>query len=334
LEAKRKRFDPAVVQACQAYQAAVTAKAALDQQKETARRQLDQYCQNILHDYEQAINAYLDQFSAGFRITNSRHLYTGGTPSSQYQIQINNVAIDLGDSRTQSGIPCFKSALSSGDRSALALAFFLAALKQDPQIGSKIVVLDDPFTSLDRFRRTCTQQLIKQLAGVACQVIVLSHDPLFLKLIWDSYPPAEIKALQLYQSGNTTLIGEFDLEAETQSPYLRNYSALLNFYRDRTGTPLDVARAIRPFLEGLLRSRFPGHFQPNEWLGDFIGKIRSAGPNDGLHDVQPDLQQLDDINDYSKKYHHDQNTRADSEPVSADELHGFVKRTLRLVGGS
>jgi wobble nucleotide-excising tRNase len=187
---------------------------------------------------------------------------------------------------------------------------------------------------LDRFRRTCTQQLIRQLALVAHQVIVLSHDPLFLKLIWDSYPPAEIKVLQLSQSGNTTLIGEFDIEAETQSVYLKNYSTLLNFYRDRTGTPLDVARAIRPFLEGLLRSRFPGHFQPAEWLGDFIGKIRAAGPNDGLHDAQTDLQELKNINDYSKKYHHDQNARADSEAISTDELHGFVKRTLRLVGGS
>jgi hypothetical protein len=45
------------------------------------------------------------------------------------------------------------------------------------------------------------------------------------------------------------------------------------------------------------------------------------------------MHESEAINDYSKKYHHDQNPNADSESLSEDELHGFVKRTLRLVGG-
>ena len=333
LEAKKKRFDQDVLQSCKAYQDSLAVKIVLEQQKEAVKEQLDRYCESILQTYEQAINTYLDQFNAGFRITNSRHLYTGGTPSSHYQIEINNTAIDLGDSRTHSGTPCFKTALSSGDRSALALAFFLAALMQDPQVANKIVVLDDPFTSLDRFRRTCTQQLIRKVASIARQVVVLSHDPNFLKLIWDGYPPADVKVLQLYRNGDNTMIGECDIEAETQSTYIKNYSTLLNFYRDRAGTPMDVARSIRPFLEGMLRAHFPGHFQPNEWLGAFIDKIKSAGNTDGLQHAQADISEIEAINDYAKKYHHDQNPNADSEPLSPDELHGFVKRTLRLVGG-
>ena len=333
LEAKKKRFDQDVVQACKAYQDSLDAKTVLEQQKEVVKQKLDQHCQSILQTYEQSINTCLDQFNAGFRITNSRHLYTGGTPSSHYQIEINNTAIDLGDSRTHSGTPCFKTTLSSGDRSALALAFFLAAFKQDPQAANKIVVLDDPFTSLDRFRRTCTQQLIRHVAGIAQQVVVLSHDPHFLKLVWDGYPPADIKVLQLCRTGDNTMIGELDIDAETQSTYIKNYSTLLNFYRDHAGKPLDVARSIRPFLEGMLRAHFPGHFQPNEWLGNFIDKIKSAGNTDGLQHAQADISEIEAINDYSKKYHHNQNPNADSEPLSADELHGFVKRTLRLVGG-
>lgn len=333
LEAKKKRFEPEVVQACREYQDAVNAKTSLEQQKTIAREQLDQHCQQILQTYQSSINAYLDQFNAGFKITNSRHLYTGGTPSSHYQLEINNCAVDLGDSRTQPGTPSFKTTLSSGDRSALALAFFLAALKQDAGIGDRIVVLDDPFTSQDRFRRTCTQQLIRQLAGTAQQVIVLSHDPHFLRLIWEGYPPGDIKVLQMCRTGDNTVIGEWDIEAETQSTYLKNYSTLLDFYRERKGTALNVARSIRPFIEGMLRSRFPGHFQPTEWLGDFISKIRNATTTNGLSHAQSDLSEIEAINDYSKRYHHDQNPNADSEPLSEDELHGFVKRTLRLVGG-
>jgi len=229
LEAKKQRFDPEVIQACKEYQDAVNVKVYLEQQKTTVREQLDQHCEAILQTYQSTINTYLDQFSAGFRITNSRHLYTGGTPSSHYQIEINNCAVDLGDSRTQPGTPCFKSTLSAGDRSALALAFFLAALKQDAGIGNKVVVLDDPFTSQDRFRRTCTQQLIRQLAASAQQVIVLSHDPHFLRLIWEGYPMADIKVLQFCRTGDNTIIGEWDIEAETQSTYLKTIPRSLIF---------------------------------------------------------------------------------------------------------
>jgi len=260
-------------------------------------------------------------------------LYTGGTPSSYYQIEINKNAVDLGDSRTQPGMPCFKTTLSSGDRSALALAFFLAALKQDAGIGNKIVVLDDPFTSQDRFRLTCTQQLIRQMADTAQQVIVLSHDPFFLKLIWEGYATADIKTLQMCRTGDNTIISEWDIETETKSTYMKNYSMLLDFYRERKGVLLDVTRSIRPFIEGMLRAHFPGHFQQNEWLGDFIVKIRNASNTDGLYHAQADLSEIEAINDYSKKYHHDQNPSADSEFLSEDELYGFVKRTLKLVGG-
>ncbi|WP_292594996.1 AAA family ATPase [Mesotoga sp. UBA5847] len=333
LEARKKRFERDVVQACKDYQDAVTEKTSLEQQKSTAKEQLDQHCQQILQTYQSSINTYLDQFNAGFRITNSRHLYTGGTPSSHYQIEINNNAVDLGDSRTQPGMPCFKTTLSSGDRSALALAFFLAALKQDAEIGNKIVVLDDPFTSQDRFRRTCTQQLIRQMADTTQQVIVLSHDPFFLKLIWEGYAPADIKTLQMCRTGDNTIISEWDIETETKSTYMKNYSMLLDFYRERKGVLLDVARSIRPFIEGMLRAHFPGHFQQNEWLGDFIVKIRNASNTDGLYHAQADLSEIEAINDYSKKYHHDQNPSADSEYLSEEELYGFVKRTLKLVGG-
>jgi len=84
----------------------------------------------------------------------------------------------------------------------------------------------------------------------------------------------------------------------------------------------------------MMRSHFPGQFQQNEWLGDFIGKIRAASATDGLQHAKADLAELDAINGYSKKYHHQQNANADTEPINDDELHGFVKRTLRLVGGS
>lgn len=251
LETRKERFDPEVAQACQAHKDAFSTKAILERKKEAAREQLDRHCQNLLPACEKSINGYLDQFNAGFRITNTRHLYTGGTPSSHYQLEINDTAIDVGDTRTPAGTPCFKTALSAGDRSALALAFFLAVVQQDANIGRTIVVLDDPFTSLDAFRRTCTQQLIQQLSDFAQQVIVLSHDALFLKLLSDECPCADLKALQMSKTADTTVIGEWDIEAAVQSSYMRDFSTLLAFYREERGratrarSPGPYARFLR-----------------------------------------------------------------------------------------
>jgi wobble nucleotide-excising tRNase len=336
LEARKKRFEPAVATACTAYQIAVAAKAQLDADKATARAALDAHCQGLMTEYEKDINEFLDLFNTGFRLTKSKHVYSGGVPCTQYQVEINSTALDLGDAKTPTGTPCFKTALSSGDRSALALAFFLAAVKRDANIANEIVVFDDPFTSLDRFRRTATQQFIQHVFGAAQQVVLLSHDPFFLKLVSDGCPSAatDVKCLQMSKAGESTVIGEWDMAEELRGSYLKDHAALLGFYTSRTGDLRSVARSIRPFLEGFLRSHYPGHFPVTEWLGDFIERIRNADAAHGLSHEKASLDELEVINAYSKKYHHQQNPNADAELIDGDELHGFVKRTLRFVGGA
>ncbi|MCY4532844.1 MAG: hypothetical protein OXC84_11030 [Gammaproteobacteria bacterium] len=97
-----------------------------------------------------------------------------------------------------------------------------------------------------------------------------------------------------------------------------------------------LLKYLRPVFAEIARDKQTtglGHFQPHEWLGDFIVKIRNASNTNGLSHAQADLSEIVAINDYSKKYHHDQNPGADSETLSEDELHGFVKRTLKLAGG-
>jgi wobble nucleotide-excising tRNase len=329
LLATQKRYLVETNQECEQYKNQLDKKKSLEREKENAKERLRIYCSEIIPSYEKRINSYLDQFNTGFSIAASRSQFTGGTPSVDYQIKINRQEVALGNSKTTAGTPSFRTALSSGDRSALALAFFLASLDQAPSLDKKIVVLDDPFASQDRFRRTCTQQIINQLSLKAEQVIVLSHDPFFLKILFDNAPNNETKCLQIPLCGTSSSIMPWDIEAETQSTYLKDYSTLLSFYRDRTGKPNDVVRSIRPFIEGFLRSHYPGHFLSNEWLGDFIGKIQNAIEGDGLFLEQPNLNEYEAINNYSKKYHHSTNPNM----VSVDELHGFVKRTIRLVGG-
>lgn len=193
----KKRFSEAVVPLCAAYQSLQEKKAHLEQDKTKARKELQRYTRTVLNEYQSRINDYLEKFGAGFRIVEATESHLGGKPSLSYRISINGVAVDLEASQSPEPTPCFKNTLSSGDKSALACAFFLARLDKDPNLGDKVVVFDDPISSLDGYRRTCTQQHVLRVAGVANQVILLSHDPYFLWLTWQNAERSSVKALSI-----------------------------------------------------------------------------------------------------------------------------------------
>jgi len=169
----------------------------VDKRKEAARAQLDKHTNDVVAPYERRINELLVAFNAPFAITRTSHGYPGGVAASSYQLVINNTAVDLGDGRTPADRPSFKNTLSAGDRTTLALAFFLAHLERDAGIARKIVVFDDPFSSQDAFRRRQTVHEIIKVARRCAQVIVLSHDATFLKQVWDKTPAAERIALTI-----------------------------------------------------------------------------------------------------------------------------------------
>ncbi|KQC13922.1 MAG: hypothetical protein APR63_06995 [Desulfuromonas sp. SDB] len=333
LKARKRRFEQDAKELCEAYSKACDSKRTLEQKKNQVKSDLDTYTENIFTNYEAKINKLLENFGAGFRITETKRSYLGGTASSHYQIKINNVSVDLGDTSSSWAIPSFRNTLSAGDKSTLALAFFIAKLETDSKLSEKIIVLDDPFSSLDRSRRTCTKQIICKLTQKAKQVIVMSHDPNFLKIIWDSSNKTETKPLQLSRLGQNSTITEWDIVKETREEYHRNHSLLSEYCYNGSGDRVNVARTIRPLLEQYIRFIFPGHFSETEWLGDFIGKIRKAQSGSPLVSAQPILDELDAVNDYSKRYHHDTNPAYEKELIDDMELQSYSRRALELVGG-
>lgn len=333
LKARKRRFDQDAKELCEAYSKASDDKKQLEQQKQQVKTDLDNYADTIFTNYEARINKLLENFGAGFRITETKRSYVGGAASSHYQIKINNVSVDLGDVSSPLGIPSFRNTLSAGDKSTLALAFFIAQLESDSSLSEKIVVLDDPFSSLDRSRRTCTKQLICQIAQKAKQAIVLSHDPRFLKIVWDSADKTQTKPLQLFRLGQNSTITPWDIEEETRDEYHRNHAILMDYCNNGVGDRKKVAITIRPLLEQYFKFNFLGQFTENEWLGDFIKKIREAQAGSPLISAQPILEELEAVNDYSKKYHHNTNSSSESEPIDDAELQSYSKRALELVGG-
>ncbi|MEX2375276.1 MAG: AAA family ATPase, partial [Dehalococcoidia bacterium] len=333
LRASKKRHEMPTKAACEEYQRAEAEKTDIENAKAAVRTDLDGYTGQVIERYERKINQLLDDFNAGFRITRTSHGYPGGVASSSYQILINDTPVPLGDARTPVDQPSFRNTLSSGDRSTLALAFFLAQLHHDPDRGTKLVVFDDPFTSQDSFRRDCTVQKIKRCGEASQQVIVLSHDPRFLKRIWDRLDmhAAERKSLEMTRVGRLdTTICAWDIEEATQAAYNADRGALKDYHLHAQGAPRDIVQKIRPVLESYCRYVGGGAVSSSDTLGVIVGRIRDVG---STHVLFPVLDDLDGLNEYTRRYHHGDNPDAATEPIDQTELDGFVRRTLDITGG-
>ena len=306
-------------------------KDAIDNRKGEVREQLSAHTNKVMRPYETRINHYLDAFNADFRITEIKHGYPGGTAASTYQLVVNQTTIDLGDGHTPPSQSSFKNTLSSGDRSTLALVFFLVHLEQDENLAAKTVVFDDPFNSQDSFRRRQTVHEIANVARNCAQVIVLSHDATFLKQVWDKAPAAERVALALVDHrAQGTKIMPVDLERACQGRTATDIDDLQTYQTIGSGAPLDLIRKMRTVLETHCWITYPACFDARQdWLGEIVRKIRESGDQHPAHAL---YDELDQINDYTRGHHHGEDI-ADGTPATIDprELTGYVKRTLRVV---
>jgi wobble nucleotide-excising tRNase len=156
LQAIKKRHEQATKTACAEYKKLELEKRGLENKREAVRNKLEEHTQKVIRPYEIRINEILGLFNADFQIARTKHNYIGGIATSSYQIVIEATHVDLGDSKTTIDKPSFRNTLSAGDRTTLALAFFLASLEGESDMASRIVVFDDPFNSQDSFRRTQT----------------------------------------------------------------------------------------------------------------------------------------------------------------------------------
>ncbi len=86
---------------------------------------------------------------------------------------------------------------------------------------------------------------------------------------------------------------------------------------------------IRPVLETYCRNLYPSQFADTDMLGTILGKIRRDGVTHPLAAIADDM---DTLNDYTKRYHHGDNSHAAKEPISDTELQGFVKKTMTITG--
>ena len=330
LKAVRARHSKEVAPLCEEYLSEKAAKAATERERSEARAALDQYRTAAFPQYQGAINLYLERFNAGFRLESVTAVNTRGGPSCTYSVIVNAVPVAVSGGDGAAGEPSFRTVLSTGDRNTLALAFFFASLDRDPQLARKVVVIDDPVSSLDEHRSLTTVQEVRRLSERAAQVIVLSHSKPFLGRIWEGADRTLRAALTVVRDGDGSTLEQWDVDQDSISEQDRRHSLLRAFLAGDGVDSRQVARAIRPLLEAFIRVAYPEHFPPGSVLGRFHGVcVQRLDSTEEILDRR-DTQELRDLMEYSNRFHHDTNPAWETEAINEGELRGFVGRAVKF----
>ncbi|HXT00333.1 MAG TPA: AAA family ATPase [Elusimicrobiota bacterium] len=331
LKATKARHSAATAPLCADYLTEKTAKTATEQLRDQARTALGQYQQATYPAYNAAINTYLARFNAGFRISDMGSVNTRSGPACTYNIVINAAPVAVAGGAPVAGAHAFRNTLSSGDRNSLALAFFFASLDQDANLAGKIIVIDDPMTSLDEHRALTTAQEVRRLIGRTAQVIVLSHSKPFLCRVWEHTDAAQRVSLEVARDAVGSTIRPWDINQDCITEYDRRHSLLRQHVAGGGVNSREVAESIRPVLEGYLRVACPEHFPPGTLLGPFRGLCdqRVGGAQQILD--QANIDELRDLVEYANRFHHDTNPAWQTQAINDGELVGFVNRALAFV---
>lgn len=329
LNAVRARHSPEINALCADYLLEKENKAATEALRDAARAALDQYREQVFPAYQTAINDYLGRFNAGFRLHSVNSVNTRAGSSCSYTVLINQVEVPL--TTRGPGEPSFRNTLSAGDRNALALAFFFASLDRDPQRNRKIVVIDDPMTSLDEHRSLTTIQETRRLAADVQQLIVLSHSKYFLCDLWQGADTALRSALKIVRANPGSTLSAWDVRQDCITEHDRRHELVRSYIQNSVGADeRAVAAALRPILESFARVSYPEWFTPGSLLGPFIAlcQQREGTPTEILSAA--DRQELRALLDYANLFHHDTNAAWQTAIINDHELLDFARRTLRF----
>ena len=142
------------------------------------------------------------------------------------------------------------------------------------------MVLDDPFTSLDNFRRQFTAIEIRKLCGRAAQTIVLSHEKSFLRLLWEKIDQSTIKcvAIQTGAPGMTT-IAPYDIESRTQPRHITERMKIEEFVEGELHEAGYIKTRLRTVCEDFYRRGDPSLFGEAASLEEIIRILDDAQGN-------------------------------------------------------
>lgn len=220
---------------------------------------------------------------------------------------------------------------SEGEKTAIALCYFLSSLEADGrELRDMIVVIDDPISSLDTGALNFCCSLIKSRLEGAAQLFILTHNHQcmneFKKGLWKSRAKAKPPTaaflyldvqLPLGNARRTTKIVEMPKYLRAyDSEYYFLYERTLRFVEDPDASPYFhlMPNVLRRMLDVFLAFKDPGSHE-------FAVKLRNVA--EGVEGVDPDrLAALERL------------SQVESHSDSLDDLISFSSMTIEETKGA
>ncbi|MEM7701513.1 MAG: AAA family ATPase [Pseudomonadota bacterium] len=326
-EALGKREVEPLKSLCEDFTNCMQRREEIARERRAVQDALREHTKAMAVEYQEGVNALLEQFGTNFRLCQTEPTFKGGgIPNTEYCIDVDGYVLAAGESKGGPE-PSFRTVLSAGDKASLALALFINQAKKRADLAETIIVFDDPFSSQDAGRQFETSARIRELSELACQVVVFSHDARFLNMIQRDATECSEHQIVFPSDWHGT-VSAWSAETEVQQAYvrkaqrIRSYAATGACLSDTTVDAL--ASDLRVFLEEFLDLRFPGRFVRGDNLGAMARSIQDAGMADPLFKHATALREL---NEYSRPEHH-----RGSGQVNPNQLRAQCRKVVAILG--
>jgi len=345
LQRTKKRFEKEIDDLCKKYIRIAKRNRLLEEEYSRLSKAETAAANRFISTYASKINYYLsDVFDTPFQIKNMQHGIRKGKGKDvkiEYELLLDGNPISFEQDENFSICEC----LSEGDKSTIALSFFLSKLEIDPMLSNKILVFDDPLSSLDANRRHTTVNLILEIHEKINQVIVLSHNERFLWELYNNCDKSSRKALRISQDhyNDNSIIEPLDIEYLNDNQYFIHITEMEDWLKNPDIRKKEhILGLIRNVLESHIKFKFYRqlkHINPNrQTFGTCIDELENSGvPFRENNDRNNIIRLLRVLNGISCKPHHGEATPdyeklgVNPSKITDTELALFVKKTFKLI---
>ena len=340
LKIKKMRYESPLFDSCNKLKEQRKRLALINQINSSLQKQQKTISNTLFSTYGDKINYYLrDVFCTKFLITNTRDAgYRGQAkePLIDYTLTFDGEEISFEENNPLS----IKHSLSEGDKNTIAFSFFLAKLDLSSRLNMKIIIFDDPLSSLDLNRRNRTISLLTQLKERVKQIIILSHNLHFLLDInsINKIRKFEKKTLQILNNNGNSSIVEYDLKKDWLSGYYKAIIILEEFQKNPNEENKEKAiSCIRLVLESFLKFKYCKYISDmNQTFGTIISTLEAdTNCNFSNNNKSDIIKKLHELNDISWRAHHatlEECEGMQEQSIQLAELQEiFIPQTLQLI---
>jgi wobble nucleotide-excising tRNase len=293
------------------------------------------FTEPIYNEHVKFVNKYLSKFTSYISLKEFSYL-KNTSDFERFRIfpifEVYDEQVVFANPNPTTKIGNARYSMSEGDKSTVALCFFLARLEV-LDVSDKIIVFDDPLSSFDYSRRNATVFQLAKIVNSSVQFILLSHDLAFTADFSDKCSFIDQITLKIDNNGTTSFLNKYDINSEFLTSTQKDIEIIKNYLKSGVNSESDkreVVRCVRPVLDGVFKSKYFDLIPNNIWLGDIIELIKKSTDGMRLFRLKVIIDDIIELNDYTKGYHHSTGNTRDLS-IDNEELKRYISLLIKTI---